>query len=61
MLSFFRDAACPFCNFRIYELTHKYKSWQQDGLEVSQHRATYAVGGITPLSGVALSEARLAS
>ncbi len=34
MLSFFRDAACPFCNLRVYELTHRYKSWQQDGLEV---------------------------
>lgn len=34
MLSFFREAACPFCNFRIYEMTHEYKSWQQSGLEV---------------------------
>ncbi|MGD8380362.1 MAG: peroxiredoxin family protein [Gammaproteobacteria bacterium] len=34
MLSFFRDAACPFCNFRIYELTHKYKAWQEQDLEV---------------------------
>jgi len=34
MLCFFRDAACPFCNFRVYELTHRYKSWQQKGIEV---------------------------
>ncbi|WP_028670608.1 peroxiredoxin family protein [Saccharospirillum impatiens] len=34
MLSFFRDAACPFCNFRVHELTHRYKSWQDKGLEV---------------------------
>ncbi len=34
ILSFFRDAACPFCNFRIYEMTHQYKAWQQENLEV---------------------------
>lgn len=34
MLSFFRNAGCPFCNFRIYELTHKYKDWAYQGLEV---------------------------
>ena len=34
MLCFFRDAACPFCNFRIYELTHRYKAWQSKGVEV---------------------------
>jgi len=34
MLSFFRDAACPFCNFRIYELTHKYKLWKHQNLEI---------------------------
>lgn len=34
MLSFFRDAACPFCNFRIYELTHKYKAWKAKDMEV---------------------------
>jgi peroxiredoxin len=34
MLCFFRDAACPFCNFRIYELTHKYKTWQAKGIEI---------------------------
>lgn len=34
MLSFFRDAACPFCNFRLYELTNNYKEWQAAGLEV---------------------------
>lgn len=34
MLSFFRDAACPFCNFRIYELTHRYKTWQEQNLAI---------------------------
>jgi thioredoxin-dependent peroxiredoxin len=34
MLSFFRNAGCPFCNFRIYELTHKYKDWAYQGLEI---------------------------
>lgn len=34
LLSFFRDAACPFCNFRIYELTHQYKTWKEQGLEI---------------------------
>lgn len=34
MLSFFRDAACPFCNFRIYELTHKYTAWREQNLEI---------------------------
>ncbi len=34
MLCFFRDAACPFCNLRIYELTHKYTSWKKQGLEI---------------------------
>lgn len=34
MLSFFRDAACPFCNFRVYELTHQYKEWKEQGLEI---------------------------
>ena len=34
LLSFFRDAACPFCSFRIHELTHRYRQWQAQGLEV---------------------------
>ncbi len=34
MLSFFRDAACPFCHFRIYELSNHYKKWLDQGLEV---------------------------
>jgi thioredoxin-dependent peroxiredoxin len=28
LLSFFRDAACPFCNLRVYELTRLYASLQ---------------------------------
>ncbi|WP_040556945.1 peroxiredoxin family protein [Reinekea blandensis] len=34
MLCFFRDAACPFCNFRVYELTHRYRAWKARGVEV---------------------------
>jgi peroxiredoxin Q/BCP len=34
MLSFFRNAGCPFCNLRIYELTHRYRAWQAQSLEV---------------------------
>ena len=34
LLSFFRDAACPFCNFRIYELTHYHASLSALGLDV---------------------------
>jgi peroxiredoxin len=34
VLSFFRDAACPFCNYRIYELTQQYDKWKNSGLEI---------------------------
>ena len=34
LLSFFRDAACPFCNFRIYELTHYHASLSALGLDI---------------------------
>ena len=34
LLSFFRDAACPFCNFRIYELTHHHASLSALGLDI---------------------------
>lgn len=34
MLCFFRDAACPFCNLRVYELTQRYQQWQKQGIEV---------------------------
>jgi thioredoxin-dependent peroxiredoxin len=34
MLSFFRDAACPFCHLRVYELTHNYQHWRDQNLEV---------------------------
>jgi peroxiredoxin len=27
ILAFFRDAACPFCNLRVYELTQRYKEF----------------------------------
>lgn len=34
MLCFFRDAACPFCNFRIYELTQHHASLAALGLDI---------------------------
>ncbi len=34
LLAFFRDAACPFCNFRIYELTEHHKALAANGLDV---------------------------
>jgi peroxiredoxin len=34
LLSFFRDAACPFCNFRIYELTHHHEALAALGLDI---------------------------
>lgn len=32
--SFFRDAACPFCNVRIYELTKRYEELAFEGLNI---------------------------
>lgn len=34
LLSFFRDAACPFCNVRVYELTHHHQSLKALGLDI---------------------------
>ncbi|WP_369855244.1 peroxiredoxin family protein [Candidatus Thalassolituus haligoni] len=34
LLAFFRDAACPFCNLRLYELTNQYKTLQAANVEV---------------------------
>lgn len=34
LLSFFRDATCPFCNLRLYELTRKHADYRKQGLEV---------------------------
>lgn len=34
LLCFFRDAACPFCNYRIYELTQQHKGLLALGLDV---------------------------
>lgn len=34
LLCFFRDAACPFCNFRVFELTHHYPALAALGLDV---------------------------
>lgn len=34
LLCFFRDPACPFCNFRIYELTERHDELARHGLAV---------------------------
>lgn len=34
ILSFFRDAACPFCNMRVFEYTQKFKEWNAVGVNV---------------------------
>jgi len=34
LLSFFRDAACPFCNVRVYELTHHHQNLKALGLDI---------------------------
>ncbi|HET7174724.1 MAG TPA: redoxin domain-containing protein [Gammaproteobacteria bacterium] len=34
LLCFFRDAACPFCNYRIYELTQHHKNLAALGLDI---------------------------
>ena len=34
LLCFFRDAACPFCNYRIYELTRHHQALAALGLDI---------------------------
>lgn len=34
LLSFFRDTHCPFCNFRIFQLTQHYKEFSEAGLDI---------------------------
>lgn len=34
LVCFFRDATCPFCNFHIYLLTHRYADLARRGLDV---------------------------
>lgn len=34
LLSIFREASCPFCNFRVFELTHNYRDLRELGLDV---------------------------
>ncbi|MDO6681914.1 MULTISPECIES: peroxiredoxin [unclassified Oceanobacter] len=34
LLAFFRDAACPFCNVRLYELTNQYNAFQEANVEI---------------------------
>jgi len=34
LLAFFRDAACPFCNLRLYELTNQYRRFKDNNVEI---------------------------
>jgi len=34
LLSIFREAGCPFCNFRVYQLTHNHRDLRELGLDV---------------------------
>lgn len=34
LLSFFREANCPFCNYRVFELTHNYRNLSDLGLDM---------------------------
>lgn len=34
LLSFFRDAGCPFCNYRVHELIEKQPEWQNKNLTI---------------------------
>lgn len=34
LLSVFREAGCPFCNFRVFELTHNHRDLRDLGLDV---------------------------
>lgn len=34
LLSLFREVTCPFCNFRVFELTHNYKDFSSLGLDI---------------------------
>jgi peroxiredoxin Q/BCP len=34
LLCFFRDPACPFCNYRIYELTNRHRALADAGLDI---------------------------
>lgn len=34
LLCFFRDPACPFCNYRVYELTFRFDEFARLGLDV---------------------------
>ena len=34
LLSLFREATCPFCNFHVYELTHNYREFSSLGLDI---------------------------
>lgn len=34
LLSFFREASCPFCNMRVRELIHAYPEFQEKNIEI---------------------------
>lgn len=34
LLSLFREASCPFCNFRLYQLSNSHAAWARAGLDI---------------------------
>ncbi|WP_083251262.1 peroxiredoxin family protein [Acidihalobacter yilgarnensis] len=34
LFSLFREATCPFCNYRVYELTRECQFWSGSGIEI---------------------------
>lgn len=34
LLSFFDEASCPFCNARVFDLTHNYRDFASKGLDI---------------------------
>lgn len=34
LLSLFREASCPFCNFRLYQLSNNHEAWARAGLDI---------------------------
>ncbi|TAM63676.1 MAG: redoxin domain-containing protein [Rhodanobacter sp.] len=57
LLSFFRDAGCPFCNLRVYELSTEYEKLRARGVEVIAFMASKAsqMPTMRAISGIALA------
>lgn len=47
LLSIFREAICPFCNFRVYDLTNNYPGFSKLGLDMVGMRGM-ATGNLMP-------------